>query len=89
MFSYPQGTQYREVCSKLIAIHPFLRDQSSSGYELLHESLKNKMKKERRGFVQEEEVLMKRAKFGRKGRVNEDKLESQQLRKVDRTVSTS
>ncbi|XP_049320677.1 sterile alpha motif domain-containing protein 3 isoform X4 [Astyanax mexicanus] len=60
---YPTHHQYVELLSSLITVYPYLKENFGSGYDALHESLKNKFKKERRPLVSDEEVARMRRKF--------------------------
>lgn len=53
----------------------------------MHESLKNKMKKERLTLVDDEEVQRKKAKFGRKGIAPQARVSTDKIVKVKRSVS--
>ncbi|XP_047139732.1 uncharacterized protein LOC105845782 isoform X5 [Hydra vulgaris] len=71
---YPNSMQYLEVISALCAKYSYLSDYSMPGCKkngspssILLESLKNKFKKERMPLINNEDVLLAKKKFGKKG----------------------
>ncbi|XP_066542286.1 sterile alpha motif domain-containing protein 3-like isoform X2 [Hoplias malabaricus] len=60
---YPSHNQYVQLLSSLITVYPCLRENFGSGFDALHESLKNKFKKERCPLISDDEVLRMRTKF--------------------------
>ncbi|KAK2913847.1 hypothetical protein Q8A67_002246 [Cirrhinus molitorella] len=63
---YPSHKMYGDVLGGLITRFPFLRDDSSSGYDTLLECLRNKFKKERSPLVSSKVVLQMKEKYGTK-----------------------
>ncbi|KAL0993699.1 hypothetical protein UPYG_G00112010 [Umbra pygmaea] len=63
---YPNHKRYADVLGCLITRFPFLKDNSSSGYETLMECLRNKFKKERSPLVNLKTVQEIKQKFGTK-----------------------
>ncbi|XP_042071585.1 sterile alpha motif domain-containing protein 3 [Haplochromis burtoni] len=60
---YPSHVQYVELLRTVLLSFPFLKESYGSGYDALHESLRNKFKKERRPLVDVEEIEKMRQKY--------------------------
>ncbi|KAK6488871.1 hypothetical protein HHUSO_G7826, partial [Huso huso] len=91
---YPSHKQYVLLLSSLVMNYPFLREKIGSGYDALHESLRNKFKKERRPLVDIAEVNKMREKFrflnsGRKNSMDLSGQEAVTLQKICRQLTAA
>ncbi|KAK9521455.1 hypothetical protein VZT92_021259 [Zoarces viviparus] len=60
---YPSHIQYVDLLKSVLLNFPFLKESYGSGYDALHESLRNKFKKERKPLVNVDEIDKMRQKY--------------------------